>query len=359
MNIIRLNISSPRVPLVYTNMTVKYQPTFIVYLRDKRMQLRLATHEDSMIFERGLSLTSTRWPTAHGPWNDVIGKCHKSRAQYVYPHKHVQQCPRSSFPSNVQAMSVVQATPSAAVRVATREDVEAATTVLTRAYLNDPALNWFGCVKNQDAANDIDSPVPGVQQTIKNLRNFQRCLVTVAMLVGGVVTLAVVPSQGDGKGEKIVGVSVWLQPGQTFDVPLGKLLKAGAWSVLKGWGVRGLKHIFLDFTPSVEKALLKAFKARNMNRLDSWHLLAIVVDPDWQGKGVSSLLMRDSFSRAKPKPIHLEASSTKSRDIYAHFGFEINNEHIFGKGRIDCRGLPAKGAEATGISEWVMTKWET
>ncbi|KAK0436532.1 hypothetical protein EV421DRAFT_1831077 [Armillaria borealis] len=256
-------------------------------------------------------------------------------------------------------MSVVEATPSAVVRVATKEDVEAATTVLTRAYLNDPALNWFGCVKKQNAVTDIDSPVPGVQQTIKNLRRFQRCLVTVTMLVGGVVTLAVVPSQGDGTGKKIVGVAVWLQPGQTFDMPLGKLLKAGAWSVLKGWGIRGLKRIFLDFTPPVEKALSKAFKARNMDRLDSWHLLAIVVDPDWQGKGVSSVLMRDCFARAKPKPIHLEASSPKSRDIYAHFGFEINDEHLFGKGQIDRHGLPAKGAEATGLSEWVMTKWET
>ncbi len=138
-------------------------------------------------------------------------------------------------------MSVVQVTPSAVVRVATKEDVEAAATVLTRAFLNDPSLNWFGCVKKQNAATDINSPVPGVQQTIKNLRRFQRFMVTVTMLVGGVVTLAVVPSQGDGKEEEVVGVAVWLQPGQTSDIPLGKLLKAGVWSVLKGWGIRGLK----------------------------------------------------------------------------------------------------------------------
>ncbi len=138
-------------------------------------------------------------------------------------------------------MSVVQVTPSTVVRVATKEDVEAAATVLTRAFLNDPALNWFGCVKKQNVAIDINSPVPGVQRTIKNLRRFQRFMVTVTMLVGGVVTLAVVPSQGDGKGDEVVGVAVWLQPGQTSNMPLGKLLKAGVWSVLKGWGIRGLK----------------------------------------------------------------------------------------------------------------------
>ncbi|KAK0209274.1 hypothetical protein DFS33DRAFT_521711 [Desarmillaria ectypa] len=256
-------------------------------------------------------------------------------------------------------MSLVQATPSALIRAATKEDVEAAVTVLTRAYLNDPSLNWFGSVKKQNAVTDIDSPVPGVQRTVKNLRCFQRCLVTVVMLVGGIVTLAVVSSQGDGKGEQVIGVALWLQPGQTFDMPLGKLLKAGAWSVLKGWGIRGLKRIFLDFTPPVEKAVSKAFKARSMDRLDSWHLLEIVVDPDWQGKGVSSVLLRDGFSRVKHKPIHLEASSPKNRDIYAHFGFEVDEEHLFGKGQADCHGLHAKGAEATGFSEWVMTKWET
>ncbi|KAK0222528.1 hypothetical protein EDD85DRAFT_258835 [Armillaria nabsnona] len=250
-------------------------------------------------------------------------------------------------------MSVVQVTPSAVVRVATKEDVESATTVLTRAFLNDPALNWFGCVKKQNAATDIDSSVPGVQQTIKNLRRFQRFMVTVTMLVGGVVTLAVVPSQGDGKEEEVVGVAVWLQPGQTSDIPLGKL-----WCMVsaEGLGNPGLKRIFLDFTPPVEKTLSKAFEARNMDRHDSWRLLLFVVDPDWQGKGVSSVLMKDCFARAKPKPIHLEASSPKSRDIYAHFGFEVNDEHLFGKGQVDRHGLSAKGAEATGLSEWVMTK---
>ena len=35
------------------------------------------------------------------------------------------------------------------------------------------------------------------------------------------------------------------------------------------------------------------------------------------------LLMRDGLTRANPKPIHLEASNAKARDIYAHFGLEV------------------------------------
>ncbi|KAG7451786.1 uncharacterized protein BT62DRAFT_999484 [Guyanagaster necrorhizus] len=64
-------------------------------------------------------------------------------------------------------------------------------------------------------------------------------------------------------------------------MPLGKLLKSGAGSLLSGRGFRGLKRVFLDYTSPVEKTISKAFKGRNMDRLDSWHLMGIVVDPDW------------------------------------------------------------------------------
>lgn len=99
------------------------------------------------------------------------------------------------------------ATPSATVRVDTKEDTDAATTVLTRTFINDFAMNLYGCIKKRNASTDIDSRDPGVQRTVKNLWRSQRCLMIMTMLVGGVVTLAVVP-QGDGKGEKVVGVAV-------------------------------------------------------------------------------------------------------------------------------------------------------
>ncbi len=85
---------------------------------------------------------------------------------------------------------------------------------------------------------------------------------------------------------------------------------------------------------------MKSFKAHNMERLDSWHLLEIVVDPAHEGKGIVAcrffafyqgstftglcgLMMRDGFGRTTPKPVHLEATTSRSLDIYAHFGFEV------------------------------------
>ncbi|KAK0472274.1 hypothetical protein IW261DRAFT_1665696 [Armillaria novae-zelandiae] len=247
---------------------------------------------------------------------------------------------------------------NANVRIATRDDVEAAATVLMRAFSNDPAMNWWGCVKKENEVTDCNSPSSSMVQTMERLLNFQRCLVKATMLVGGIVTLAVLPPS-EGKEERVVAVSLWLKPGQTFDLPLTTMLKAGAWSVLMGWGIRGLKRLFVDFTPHVEDTLLKAYKAKNLDRLDSWHLLEVVVDPDLQGKGLSSLLMKEGFARTSPKSVHLEATTVKNRDIYTHLGFEIDEEHLFGKGRVDRQGLAAEGTAATGYPEWVMTKWET
>ena len=43
--------------------------------------------------------------------------------------------------------------------------------------------------------------------------------------------------------------------------------------------------MILDFTPAVEHALETAFKSRGLDRLDSWYLFEMVVDPNHQGKG--------------------------------------------------------------------------
>lgn len=86
-------------------------------------------------------------------------------------------------------------------------------------------------------------------------------------------------------------------------------------------------------------------------------------------------MMKDGFERTLPKPIHLEATTAKSRDIYARYGFEvyavrstlrqthltegvmqIDEEHCFGRGTVDSNGLTAYKNERTGYPEWIMTK---
>ncbi|KAK7049969.1 hypothetical protein VNI00_005400 [Paramarasmius palmivorus] len=246
------------------------------------------------------------------------------------------------------------------VRVAEPRDYPEAIRVLTRAFSRDPSMNWFGGVKQMVPAykdqHNYDTHTGYTKRTLRNLHTFQSILVRSAILQGGFLTLAIVP---DGDSERIAGVTIWLKPGQSWDFPLSVSLRAGGLKVLRGWGLNGLKRLTLEFTPTVNRSLDKSFKLRSLDRLDSWHLLSTVVDPAHEGKGLCSLMVKDGFTRASRtgKPIHLEATTPRSRDIYAHFGFEIDEEHRFGKGSVDNNGIAAKGEAATGYPEWVMTKW--
>ncbi|RDX42777.1 hypothetical protein OH76DRAFT_1410855 [Lentinus brumalis] len=261
--------------------------------------------------------------------------------------------------------------PKAYVRAAHRSERKDIARVLTRAFAKDPAMNWFGCVP--ELVDDIVNPSPRAKRSMRNLSQFQDSLVRAIMLVKGVVEVVVVPRVDEARAntegkekrkskeapqkEEVVGVALWLPPGQTLDMNSLTLLRAGILKVLFGWGPRGVKRLMIDFEPILNRTLEKAFGARGLDWRDSWHLLEMAIDPGHQGKGYATMLMEAGYRRASPKPVHLEATRAFSRDIYLHYGFEIDEEHQFGVGAVDERGVKAKGKAATGYPEWVMTKW--
>ena len=56
-----------------------------------------------------------------------------------------------------------------------------------------------------------------------------------------------------------------------------------------------------------------------------WYLATIGVDPAHQGKGVGAALLAHTLAEVdrEAKPAYLEASSERSRDLYARHGFEV------------------------------------
>ncbi|KDR82723.1 hypothetical protein GALMADRAFT_238226 [Galerina marginata CBS 339.88] len=260
------------------------------------------------------------------------------------------------------------------VRIAEPHEYSEAAWILTRGFAQDPCMNWFGSVKTMIPAYrdipDYDAHPAAAKRALKNLHIFQTALTQATILSGGFITVAVIPNSnedatqeagtasGAAPGEIIAGATLWLRPGQPLDFPLSTIIRSGIWRVLRGWGLTGVKRVLLDFSPQVEKTLEKGFKARNLDRLDSWHLLEMSVDPQYQDKGLGSLMMKDGFERTSPKPVHLEATTAKSRDIYAHYGFEIDEEHSFGRSAVNEQGLAVDSKDAAmGYPEWIMTKW--
>lgn len=58
---------------------------------------------------------------------------------------------------------------------------------------------------------------------------------------------------------------------------------------------------------------------------DHWYLLALGVRPDLQGRGLGSLMLAHTLAIADEQglPAYLEATSARSRVLYARFGFEV------------------------------------
>lgn len=139
--------------------------------------------------------------------------------------------------------------PHAYVRPARPSEGPVITDILTRAFLNDPAMSYYGVVTAlvQDPAN----PTPSEQKTIRALRVFQGVMLKIPILAGGNVDVVVIPSEpgssssrsneGEDSKEKIVGASLWLPPGVILDLSLWTILCAGAYKVAFTWGLTSVK----------------------------------------------------------------------------------------------------------------------
>ncbi|KAF8508225.1 hypothetical protein JB92DRAFT_2954157 [Gautieria morchelliformis] len=250
------------------------------------------------------------------------------------------------------------------VRLARNSEIPHLALTLTRAFARDPAMNWYGGVKKLVPSHN--STTRSAIDTMRRLSYFQEFLVRATLLIGGIISVVVRPTVtctecNEGSQppeEQIIALAMWLKPGQSWN--LGVCVKAGVLkALLFGWGISGFNRLARIFVPNVDAVLKRAFDSRDLDSLDSWYLLEIVTDPDEQGKGYCSMLMRDGFTRTAPKPVHLEATTSASRDIYLRFGFEVEEETRFGKGKVDDNGVRvAKGEAADGCREWIMIKWK-
>jgi ribosomal protein S18 acetylase RimI-like enzyme len=112
-----------------------------------------------------------------------------------------------------------------------------------------------------------------------------------------------------------VGAACWLPP-EHWHVPWSRQLALAPALVTI---VRGRMSRFLAFL-----ALLESSHPRPRH----WYLPLLGVDPDWQGRGFGSQLMRPVLERcdAERTPAYLEASTPRNRALYERHGFEVTRE---------------------------------
>lgn len=117
------------------------------------------------------------------------------------------------------------------------------------------------------------------------------------------------------------GVCVWEPPG-TWKVGLGAQLAL----------VPALVRVYGRGVPRLLAAIAKLEK--DHPRPSHWYLPFVGVEPERQGRGIGSAVMRPILERcdAEGMAAYLEASAPGNRALYERLGFEVTEELTLGRG---------------------------
>jgi ribosomal protein S18 acetylase RimI-like enzyme len=116
---------------------------------------------------------------------------------------------------------------------------------------------------------------------------------------------------------KMEGLAAWFAP-RTSDMTNLRLMRAG--------GISLFRYLGKDSISRMNMVSKYASELRNLHVQGShWHLFPIAVDPEFQGKGYSSALMRPMLARLQEEglPCYLETQNESNVPLYEHFGFEV------------------------------------
>jgi len=116
---------------------------------------------------------------------------------------------------------------------------------------------------------------------------------------------------------EIEGLAAWFAPGKS-DMTNFRLMRVGGMAFSREMGPDILERLNMigEYTSRMRKLHVTG---------PHWHLFPIAVDPEFQGKGHASALMKPMLARIveQGKPCYLETQKEKNVSLYEHFGFEV------------------------------------
>lgn len=120
--------------------------------------------------------------------------------------------------------------------------------------------------------------------------------------------------------DRVVGVAIWFPPG-TFRMTLLRQLRV----------VPTLLRVWLSDPGSFTRFASLGTSLQNLHpEAPNWYLAAIGVDPDMQGHGIGSALLRGGLATAEQagEACYLETFSEANVRLYRRHGFEVLRDGV-------------------------------
>ena len=191
-----------------------------------------------------------------------------------------------------------------------KNQVKHAALIFAKAFHNDPLAKWFFSEK---------------EKRQKMLEHYFRFKIRYGLLFGEVYATST----------NIEGLAVWL-PSQYVKMTNWRTFQAGGLSLFPKLGIENIKKMLSagNFINNIH---------HQYANFPHWYLSPIGVDPEYQGKGFASTLLRAMFNRSDKEkiPCLLETQSEINVDIYKHFGFEVVEKTVFPN---------------TNLNHWIMLR---
>jgi ribosomal protein S18 acetylase RimI-like enzyme len=170
------------------------------------------------------------------------------------------------------------------------EALDRAVVTLERAFANDPMFVWM---------------FPDPSRRSRALRHLNRVPLRYALRSGRVT------AANDGGA-----VAIWIPPGHTMT--FGGMLRSGMIGSALGMGLRP----FVQFMRANE-AMAKVHHQHVPE--PHWYLLIVGVDPELQGRGLGSALVKEGLKLADEAgcPCYLETSDERNLAFYQRLGFVV------------------------------------
>ena len=132
--------------------------------------------------------------------------------------------------------------------------------------------------------------------------------------------------------DNMEGIAVWLPP---------DVVHMSFWGMIRSGGIPVMLGTFDAWHRIMPFNQHTAAMHHHNAPFRHWYLQLIAVDPDIQGKGYGSKLMRPMLERIDREelPCYLETHTKKNVSIYEHYGFKVIDERIIPGSQVNHRAM--------------------